>query len=49
MDMRSVRMESKVKVGDKEVVRRNVSVLSHRVPYLPLLGSNKGMSPGIVD
>lgn len=38
--MRSVRTESKVKVGDKEVVRRNVSGLSQKVPYLSLLRSN---------
>lgn len=38
--MRSVRMESKVKVGDKELVRRNVSGLSQKVPYLSLLRSN---------
>lgn len=47
--MRSVRMESEVKAGGEEVVRRNVSVLLHKVPYLPRLGSNKGMSLGIVD
>ena len=39
MGMGGVRLESKVKVGD-EVVRRNISGLSQKVPYLSLLGSN---------
>lgn len=35
---RSVRMDSEAKVGEKEVVRRNVHGLSHRVPYRPSPG-----------
>lgn len=34
MGMRSMRRESGVKVGENEVVRRNVTSLSYEVPYI---------------
>lgn len=39
-------MESKVKEGEKEVVRGDVSGLSHKEPYVFLPVPNKAMSLG---